>query len=103
MIRITSLEALKKWNNNPTSDLPIVYEWFLNWFFEDVLMRDKAELAKDAHETHIKFAMICNNFTREQAIERVNINIGYYAGYSSHWQNKLQKYFPKVKQPIKNN
>lgn len=99
-LRIKSLKALKEWNANPTKELPIVYEWFLDWFFKDVLMKDKVKLAKDAHETHIQFCMICENFTREKAIERVNNNIGYYAGYSGKWVSKLDKYFPEVKHPI---
>lgn len=99
-MRITNLKQLKGWNQNPTEELPILYEWFLDWFFKDVLMKDKFELAKDAHEEHIKFAMICNKFTRQQAIERVNGNVGYYAGYSSEWYAKLDKCFPEIKHPI---
>jgi len=95
--RIKSLKELKEWNANPTKELPIVYEWFMDWFFKDVLMKDKFKLAKDAHETHVEFCMICNNFTREQAIERVNRNIDYYSSYSVKWENKLDKYFPEVR------
>lgn len=99
-LRIKSLKELKAWNESPTKTLPIVYEWFLDWFFKDVLMKDKVELAKDAHETHIKFAMICNDFTREKAIDLVNSNLGYYAGYSAQWQQKLHKHLPEVKHPV---
>lgn len=95
--RIKSLKELKEWNANPTKELPIVYDWFMDWFFKDVLMKDKFKLAKDAHETHIEFCMICNNFTREQAIERVNRNIDYYSRYSVEWENKLYKCFPEVR------
>jgi hypothetical protein len=95
--RIKSLKELKEWNANPTKELPIVYDWFMDWFFKDVLMKDKFKLAKDAHETHIEFCMICNNFTREQAIERVNRNMDYYSRYSVEWENKLDKCFPEVR------
>jgi hypothetical protein len=99
-LRINSLKELKEWNANPTKELPIVYDWFLPWFFKEVLMKDKIKLIKDAHETHIRFCMICNNFTIEQAIQRININLGYYAGYSKAWYEKLDKYFPEIKHPI---
>lgn len=95
-LRIKSLKELKDWNKNPTKDLPIVYEWFLNWFFEDVLVKDKVKLAKKAHEEHIQFCMICNNFTREQAIERVKENIKYFAGYSYKWMLKLDEHLPET-------
>lgn len=98
-VRINNLADLKKWNENPTKELPIVYEWFLDWFFDEVLMNDKKELAKDAHETHIRFIMICNNFSREQAVERADVNVGYYSGYSRDWVKKLHKYFPEIKHP----
>lgn len=99
-LRIKSLKELKNWNKNPTKEPPVVYEWFLDWFFKDVLMKDKIELAKDAHETHILFCMICEGLTREEANKRVNSNIGYYSGYSSEWGRKLNKYFPEIKHPI---
>lgn len=99
-LRIKSLKQLKEWNRNPTKELPIVYDWFMSWFFRDVLMKNKIELAKDAHETHINFCMICENFTRDQAIERVNKNIGYYSGYSSEWGSKLNKHFPEISHPV---
>ena len=98
--RIKSFEELKNWNNNPTIELPIVYEWFMGWFFKDVLMKDNIDLAKEAHEAHIHFCMICERFTREDAIERVNRNIGYYAGYSANWADKLAAYFPEIEHPI---
>lgn len=100
--RIRSLQELKEWNENPTEEIPILYEWFLVWFFDEVLMKNKKKLAMEAHEEHIKFGMICNKFTREQSIERVNSNLGYYAGYSAKWAEKLKKYFPHIKHSILN-
>ena len=89
--RITTFERLKEWNENPTEELPIVYEWFLDWFFEQ-LVEGNIDLVREANEVHIKFCMICNNFNRSQAIERVNTNMNYYAGYSQKWRELLNEH-----------
>ena len=99
-LRIESLQELKDWNKNPTKELPILYDWFREWFFELVMMGEK-ELIFESHEEHIKFCMICNSFTREEAIQRVEGNVGYWAGYSSEWEFRLKEYFPNIEHPFK--
>lgn len=95
-LKIKDLNSLKEWNKNPTVKKPIVLEWFMDWFFDDVLMKDKKELALDAYNTMIEFTMICEKMSKEQAIDRVHINLGYYSGYSSKWSKKLKKHFPNI-------
>ncbi len=95
-IRITSLKQLKQWNATPTAEKPIVLEWFMDWFFDKVLMRDKKELAIDAYNTMVEFAEICEKMDKESAIQRTNSNLRYYAGYAGAWQKKLKKYFPDI-------
>jgi hypothetical protein len=98
--RIESLKELKRWIQNPTRSKPIVFDWFINWFFDELLMQDKYDIAIDAYNTLIEFTMICEKLNKEQATERVNDNLGYYSGYSVHWNKKLKKYFPDIHHPI---
>src|ERR1035437_5584746 len=94
--RIESLKELKRWIQNPTRSKPIVFDWFINWFFDELLMYNRIDVARDAYQTMIEFTIICEQLTREQAIERMNDNIGYYSGYSVHWNKKLRKHFPDI-------
>ncbi len=43
MIRIQNLDDLKKWNSNPTEEKPIVLEWFMDWFFEELIFKIKLQ------------------------------------------------------------
>lgn len=77
--RIRGLMALKRWNNNPTEEKPVVQEWFLDWFFEELLDKGRNEKAIEAREVMIEFTVICEKLTKEQAIERVDTNFDYYS------------------------
>lgn len=81
MLYIRSLEDLKKWNQEPTTEKPVVLEWFLLWFFESLLMYNKFEEALDAAHTIVKFTEVCENMTQPQAIDRCLSNFIYFSGY----------------------
>jgi len=86
---IRSLNALKRWNKNPTEKAPIVLEWFLEWFFEKLLDKDKIKEAIEARETLIEFTMICEKIAKEEATQRVDGNFFYFSGYSTtRWRPK---------------
>ena len=90
MLYIRSLEDLKKWNNNPTPEKPVVLEWFLLWFFESLLMHNKFEEALDATHTIVKFTEVCEDMTQPQAIDRCLSNFRYFSGYGgSKWCKKF--------------
>jgi len=96
-LRIQSLTELKAWNINPTKDLPILFEWFFDWFFNKVVEPKKQKKAIDAYEESIKFCMICEDFNKEQAEFRMHRNYRYYANYgSTRWPKKLNKLIPKI-------
>ncbi len=79
-IKIESLSELKQWNKNPTKEKPIVLEWLMDWFFEELLDRSEIEKAIEAREVLIEFTMICEKMDRKNAIERVDTNFDYYSG-----------------------
>ena len=86
-LRIRGFLALKRWNKNPTKEKPILLEWFLDWFFEELLDKGNTEKAIEARETLIEFAIICEGITKEKAIERIDTNFDYYSGYSiTRWK-----------------
>lgn len=93
--KIKSLEELKHWNLNPTKVLPIVLEWFLDYFFEDLLMNGLQETAKDAYDEMVKFTMICENFNEFQAIHRTINNLEYWADHGTPWRFKLEEFYKK--------
>lgn len=95
MIRIKGLRELKKWNKNPTEEKPIVMEWFYDWFFEELLMKDNFEKAKDAFFTSIEFTERCENLSYAEALNRMKNNLEYYSGYG--WTNWRPKYFEFLK------
>ena len=86
---INSLSQLKAWNMNPTKNFPIVLDWFLDWFFEELLMKNKTEEALDARETMIEFCMKCEFFDRLQAIDRTDSN------FRAHAVRGHTTWFPK--------
>lgn len=103
VMTINSLEQLKQWNQNPTKEKPYVADWFYDWFFDEVIMKNKKELALDSYSTMITFTSICENLSKEDATERMDSNLGYYAGYSQKWTDKLNKILPHIKHPILSN
>lgn len=93
MLRINSLDALKKWNDNPTEEKPIVLDWFLNWFFEDLLMKDKYTEALEATEVLVKFTEICESLNTEEAVNICLSNFKYYSGYGlTKWGENFSKF-----------
>jgi len=97
MAKIISLEELKSWNLNPTEENPIVLEWFMDWFFEYCLMKNKHKLSLDAYNTMIEFTRICEKMSFIESKYRVNGNFNYYSGYSSKWGEKWLKFQLKNK------
>jgi hypothetical protein len=94
--KIKSLEELKQWNLNPTKVLPICLEWFLDYFFEDLLMNGLQETAKVAYDEMVKFTMICENFNEFQAIDRTNSNLDAWTyRISTTWYFRLQEFYKK--------
>lgn len=89
---ITTLDQLKDWNKNPTVEKPIVLEWFLDWFFEELLDKGKENEAIEARNVMIEFTEKCENMTKTEAIERVDRNFDYYSGYSiTRWVPQWDK------------
>lgn len=85
--RITSLDELKAWNVNPTIEKPVVLEWFMDWFFEELLGKGDTEIALEARNVLIEFVMICEGLTDSEATERVDKNFDYYSKYSvARWE-----------------
>lgn len=73
MTKITSLKELKDWNKEPTPERPIVLEWFVEWFFEQVLVEKRYSLALRAYCTLIQYDMICRKvsvFRGKVAVDR---------------------------------
>lgn len=91
-MKITSLDELKAWNKNPTEEKPIMLEWFLDWFFEELISKDDTVAAAEAYNAYVEFAILCEDLTSEEAIERVENNLTHYAGHSiTVWLPKWQK------------
>lgn len=94
-MRITSLPELKKWNDNPTEEKPIVMEWLFPWFFDELLMKDKFKEARDAYFTYLRFTKICEKLTTDESLERVRVNLGWYADRGHKWVLKLKEFYEK--------
>lgn len=94
-IRIKSLEELKKWNED---NHPIVFEWFMDWIFDDVLSKKNLELFKEAIHEIVIFAIICEKLSRRDAYLRIEANLMYWEERAGK-NNKvlLNKYLDKVK------
>ena len=95
MIRITSLNQLKNWNNKPTKESPIAMEWLIEYFFE-LLDTKNNDIAFDLYNSFIEFTMICEKMNElKDAIYRVQLNIGWYADRGINDKNNLN-YFYKL-------
>lgn len=77
--RIKGLMALKRWNRNPTKEIPVVLEWFLDYFFDQFLMKGRIEKALEAREALIEFCTICEKMNRYEATVRTDNNFGSYS------------------------
>jgi hypothetical protein len=80
--KIKSLQELKEWNEANSKGivgpLPVVLEWFMDWFFDDLLIHDKLAEAKEAYQIIIDFGVICNVVTEQQAKSDVDSNLRYW-------------------------
>jgi len=93
-MKITSLQQLKDWNRNPTAEAPTVLEWFLDWFFEELVMKNRVGEAKDARQTMIEFTMKCEKMNEQEAIQRVDSNFLHYADYGfTTWRPAFYRIF----------
>jgi hypothetical protein len=61
---------------------PIVFEWF----FEDLIVPGDFAAAKDAYDTAVKFAVVCEGMTEAEAEALTNRNMYYYSGYAERWR-----------------
>jgi len=90
MIKITSMAELKNWIDHPTEEKPFVMDWFMKWFFKQLIARDRVEKAKRAMGTIILFTMICEKMEQEEATELVISNLRVFASMESEeWRRKL--------------
>ena len=88
-MQITSLDQLKAWNKNPTKKAPVVLEWFMDWFFEELLDKEKTSEAVEARIVMIEFTRICEKMSWREAADRVDGNFDYWADRASlAWASK---------------
>jgi hypothetical protein len=84
------MKELNDWILHPTKEKPFVMEWFMDWFFKQLIAKDKVEKAKRAIGTVIIFTMICERMSQEQASDLVMNNIKSYATLKNpEWASKL--------------
>lgn len=88
--RISSLSELEAWTPDGRPK-PIVLEWFLPWFFDGLLMKDKLDEAWMAVRALTEFAVRCEGLTQQKARDRVWGNLDYYSGYSTRWNLALER------------
>lgn len=96
MIEITSVEQLHKWNQNPTSENPVLLEWLLNWIFDDCLRIRDFNLYKEAYMEFVKFTQIREKMSKPEAILRVNNNLDYWRRRASKNEEPFKKYTNKI-------
>ncbi len=98
--KIKDLTSLKNWNitnkhnkNIQKSELPIVGEWFYDYFFEKLLMNEKYDDAKIYYDEFVTFTMICNNMNITEASFQTNNNLDYYSRYGvTTWFKNYNKF-----------
>jgi len=91
MLYINSIDDLEEWIKNPTEEKPVVLEWFLDWFFMDLLSRGRIGEAMLARNTMIEFTMICEDMTSKNATDRIDNNLDQYSGHSiTKWAPAFQ-------------
>ena len=84
------MKELNEWILHPTKEKPNVMGWFMDWFFEQLIMKGRVERAKKALGTIIIFCEICENMTQEQATAHVMTNIKTYANLkNTEWAKNL--------------
>jgi hypothetical protein len=54
-IRITSLEELKEWNAHPSEREPVLYDWFMPWFF-DLLTKKRFKQLVEGYREYVRLA-----------------------------------------------
>ena len=106
MQRITNLQDLKVWNKNPTLELPIVLDWYMDWVLGELLKEDGNKLQrkarnehfkkfKDAFDAMVEFSMICNNSTQFQAQHLTKENLLFWNDRASYYKKYLEGYLDK--------
>jgi hypothetical protein len=65
------MNELNDWILHPTKEKPNVMEWFLNWFFKQLIMKNQVERAKKALGTIIIFTIKCEKVSPEEAVDIV--------------------------------
>jgi hypothetical protein len=93
---ITSLAALRRWNANPTPQLPIMLDWYLDWLFEQVLdVHRDFRLASESLEDFIRFTMICEKADRSIAVTRCVKTLNSYAQREDRWRQNLYEVYKR--------
>lgn len=77
-MKITSLEELKNWNHNPTEEIPVVMEWYMDWIFDEVLEKVDFYLFVDAFDTFVEFTAKAEKITLNKAKKKVIENLCYW-------------------------
>lgn len=80
-MKIKSLKALKKWNENPGGKLPIVLEWWLDWMLISI---SKKEDVYEGYFEMIKFTQFCQKFNIGEALKQTNNNLLYWNDRASY-------------------
>jgi hypothetical protein len=93
---ITSLEQLKEWNSNPTEDLPVVWDWYADWIFDECLKKKSFKLYEEAIDVMVIFTIRCEKMQARDARNRVNDNLRYWCGRASKNREPFGKYFNKL-------
>lgn len=101
-LRIKTIKELESWNNENLfksikirdNEKPIVLEWFLDWFFDEALIKD-LKLAKRGFDALVEFTVICESLDRDLAVGRVLSNLNYWFNRAS---KTCYKQFSKFKQ-----
>jgi len=91
-IRITSLEQLQDWCRNPNSKNPIVLEWILDYFLDDLnkpvgFFEKRFKQRQQYIRTlfwWVRFTMMCEDLSLEDAVERCFIEL-------DHWTIRANK------------
>jgi len=92
MKKITCMYDLNDWILHPTKEKPNVMEWFLNWFFEQLIMKDRVERAKKALGTIIIFTIKCEKVSQVEATDIVMQTLKKFALVKNpEWARKLHE------------
>jgi len=86
------MNELNDWIRHPTKEKPNVMEWFLNWFFKQLIMKDRTEKAKKAIGTIIIFTIICEKVSQVEASDIVIQTLKKFAVIKNpEWARKMHE------------